>query len=102
MAIDAFAYGSRLNLTATFRDPLTKSIVDPDNVRARIVGPRGSPYHEYVYGIDSEITKVSAGIYRATVVCNKDGEWRYRFECWGTHVGGSDRQFAIRDSAFYP
>jgi len=102
MAIDSFPYGSRLNLTATFRDPLTKAIVDPDNVRARMVGPQGSPSYAYVFGVDPEIVKVSAGVYRTTVDCNKEGHWHYRFQCWGTHMGGNDREFAIRGSVFYP
>ena len=102
MAIDAFSYGSRLKLTATFRDPASKAIVDPDNVRVRIVGPHGSPYYAYVFGTDPEIIKVSAGVFQATVTCDKHGPWSYRFECWGTHTGGSDRHFAIRDSTFYP
>ena len=100
MAIDAFPYGSGLHLTATFRDPLTRAIVDPTNVRVRIVGPRGSPYHEYVYGTDPEIVKVSAGVYRTTVVCERGGEWSYRFECWGSRTGGNERKFAIRESVF--
>jgi hypothetical protein len=102
VAIDAFPYGSKLNLTATFQNSQTKAIINPNNVRVRIVGPRGAPYYAYVFGIDPEIVKVSEGVFRATVVCNKEGPWNYRFECWGTYVGGQDRAFAIRDSVFYP
>ena len=101
MAIDSFPYGSRLYLTGTFKNPLTKAIVDPNNVRVRIVGPHGTPYYAYVYVVDPEIIKVSAGIYRTTVICEKQGDWYYRFECWGTYVGGNERKFAIRDSVFY-
>ena len=100
MAIEAFSYGTGLELTATFRNPRTKAVVDPANVRVRIVGPGGSPYHEYVYGIASEITKVSAGVFQTTVVCDKAGTWSYRFECWGSLRGGNDRKFAIRSSVF--
>jgi len=100
MGIEAFSYGTGLLLTATFRDPKTRAIVDPANVRVRIVGPRGTPYYEYVYGEDTEITKVSKGVYEATVVCNKAGEWDYRFDCWGSRHGGGDRKFAIRKSRF--
>ena len=100
MGIEAFSYGTGLRLTATFRDPKSRAVVDPANVRVRIVGPRGSPYHEYVYGIASEITKVLPGVYQTTVVCDKAGEWDYRFECWGSLRGGNDRKFAIRKSVF--
>ena len=102
MAMDAYSYGSRINMKVTWRNPLNNAIVDPTGVLAKIVGPTGGVVITYVYGADPEIIKVSAGVFRTYCDCSAKGDWTYRFEASGSYVGADERQFNIRDSRFYP
>ena len=102
MAVIAFPYGSRLHLEVRWCDPLTKDLVDPTGVVARIVGPGGGPVTTYTYPMDPELVRISTGLFRTQIDCGAVGEWAYRFEATGAYVGAGERKFSIRGSVFYP
>ena len=102
MATNAYPYGSRINMKVTWRNPLNNALIDPTGVLAKIVGPTGGAVTIYTYGADPEIVKVSAGVFQTYCDCFATGDWTYRFEASGSHVGAGERQFNIRDSIFYP
>ena len=97
--MNAYPYGSRINIQATFRNPLTSALVDPVTVTARVRRPNG-PTTVYTY--PATITKVSAGIYRTAHTTDMPGNWHYRWEAGGTPIGAGETYFYIRDSLWYP
>ena len=102
MATNAYPYGSRINMKVSWRNPLIYALVDPTGVLAKIVRPTGGAVITYTYGADPEIIKVSAGVFQTHYDCSAKGDWTYRFEASGSHVGAGERKFAIRGSEFYP
>jgi len=101
MAVTAYPFGSRINMQVVWREGLSNAPVDPSSVVAKIRAPTGG-LTTYTYGVDPELTKNGAGTYRTAFSCSVHGEWHYRFEASGTHVGANERAFSIRKSEFHP
>lgn len=77
---------------------------DPTTVTFRLMTPCGSEY-SYVYGTNSELTKVSTGLYQMLVpstVTDHGGRYRYRWETTGaTTTTASEGSFTIQASVFF-
>jgi len=76
--------GDKVRVTATFTDPDDDSAVDPTTVKMGFLDPSGATTI-YTYGVDSEVTRVSAGVYRLLVDAATAG--RYRVRAWSTGTG---------------
>lgn len=95
----SYPYGTRVNVQATFRDPLTNAPVDPTTVEAHVRRPDGATT---IYEYPATIARVGAGIYRIAHATDMPGEWQCRWEAGGNRVGAGERKFSIRESAWYP
>lgn len=77
--------GTRSGLTAVFRDGLTEAVGDPTAVSVKTESPSGT-ITTYVYGVASEVTKLSTGTYRFSFLPNSAGDWFI----YGIGAGGLD------------
>lgn len=93
----AYDIGNKIRITGTFTDPLNASAaVDPDAVYCSVLTP-GGVKTDYEYGVDSEITKSSTGIYYVDLPLDENGNWYVRW--WGldaSDVGAVAEEIAIR------
>lgn len=56
--------------------------VDPDAVTFKLMSPCGA-VTSYVYGVDTQVQKASAGNYYADVTPDAGGRWPFRWETTG-------------------
>lgn len=76
--------GDVARLTATFTDPDTGFVVDPDEVYFKWVTPGGDTVL-MDYGVDIDVVRVSAGVYRCCIPCEEHG--RYKVRVWSEGAG---------------
>ena len=92
--------GQQIILEATYRDS-AGSVVDPGTVRVHHRPPGGS-ITTYVYNTDAEVTKVSTGIYRYSILTNDaslEGTHVYRWDDNG-EVAIADGNIFVEPSIF--
>lgn len=102
MSINTYDQGDTVPCIGTFT--LEGSPVDPDDVTFHLRGPNLSLSYEY--GVDAELVKVSAGVYRVdfpipTSGITVAGRWSYRFEGTGANGGAVEARFRVRNSDIY-
>jgi hypothetical protein len=87
---------ARLGITLT----VDGTVTDPTTIKIR-VKPKTSPAVEYVYGVDSNVTKLSTGVYRAAITITDDpGQWQYRWISTGTAATVAPSFITINPLAF--
>lgn len=92
--------GTELRLRIEFVDD-NGAYVDPTTVAFETISPRAARV-EYEFGTDSEIQKVSTGIYTADVTPDAAGRWHYRWATTGTGTAAAkEGDFLVQDSAFF-
>ncbi len=74
--------GTRVAITASFHELLATLAVaetpeDPTTVKCRVKTSAGTD--EYTYGLDNEVTRVSAGVYACTIVLSVAGATYFEF-----------------------
>jgi len=85
--------GDLVRVTGTWTDPLNAGVpIDPTAVNLSVKSPNGT-ITTYVYGVDSEVVKDSAGVYHMDIDLNKRGRWYYLW--WSTGVGQAAEQGKI-------
>ena len=86
--------GQAVRITGTFRDE-AEAVFDPGTVKCDITIPDGTTT-TYTYPTDSEITKVSTGIYRIDLETPTAGVYHYAW--YSTSPGTADQnRFIIRE-----
>lgn len=92
--------GTTMSLTAAFTDA-TGAAADPATVVFKTYSPCGER-STYAYGTDENISKIATGNYAASVVADRSGRWRTRWE--GTDATGSviviEDNFNVQASRF--
>lgn len=83
----------------TFTNSDTTAVVDPTAVMFQARSPAGT-VTSYTYGTDAQLTRVSTGVYRATVDANAVGIWHYRFYSTGTGKAAGEGKFEVEPSVF--
>lgn len=70
--------GTKILLTGTFTTAGSSTAADPATVTANIRKPDGT-YVPLVYGVNAEVTRLSAGVYELRYVLNAKGRWWFGF-----------------------
>ena len=73
---------------------------DPETVTFKTVDPCGVAA-SYVYGTDSEVTRIDSGDYAADITPGSAGRWFFRWESTNGVIA-LEGDFLVQDSAFYP
>lgn len=89
--------GTSVVLAVQFKDD-SGYAADTTAVTFRTINPDGVKT-SYVYGTDSEVTKLSTGAYKATIKPDKAGRWHVRWEADNEHA--TEDNFIVMDSEFY-
>jgi hypothetical protein len=86
-----------LRLTIAFRDD-DGVLVDPTTVTFKTFDPCCN-FVEYVYGTDSEITKLATGRYAADIVPGVSGRWCYVWQTTGAGTTlATEGDFLVQES----
>jgi hypothetical protein len=73
-------------------------LTNPTTVTLTLITPYGDET-DYVYDTDSEVTRPSTGKYRAEVVPDMSGRWRYAWTTTGTNlVTAIEGDFLVQES----
>jgi hypothetical protein len=84
--------GDEVTLTATFTDPETEELVDPEAVACTVLtGAKKT--------LTPSVTKASKGVYIAKVQAASSGTWHYAFDGTGGHVASQEGSFEVRPQA---
>lgn len=73
---------------------------DPTTVTFKTIDPFGAEI-SYVYGTDSEVTRIDSGNYAADVTPDNSGRWLFRWSTTGGVIA-LEGDFLVQESGFYP
>lgn len=94
-----YGLGQRVRTSVTF--DVAGAPVDPDAVTVRVRRPDTLAITIYVYGVNVEVVRTSAGRYRMDIDGSVVGEWVYAWRGTGTFQGGTpDKTFIIAETVF--
>ncbi len=93
--------GSEVRVSVTFTNS-AGTAVDPDTVTFRTCSPNNTKA-SYVYGTDTEVSKVSTGNYTADFTPDKAGRWYFRWESTGvgTKTAVESGDLVVQSSPFF-
>lgn len=97
---NSYALGQNVRCSVVIRDVATQALVDPTGVRFMVREPNDT-VTTHVYGVDPELIKDGVGQYHDDVTLDDDGDWYYRWEGTGTHIGACENRMCVRKSVFY-
>ncbi len=80
--------GDVVELEATFTDPKTGDMIDPDEVVCTVLAPGGISSSPEVSG--------SKGVYTAEVEPELSGKWRFAFDGTGENQASAEGEFHVR------
>lgn len=73
----------------------SNALVDPTAVTCEVKNPLGTET-TYTYGVASELTKSSTGVYIMAIdTTSYSGEWRFRWKGTGTNQAAEDGNFYV-------
>ncbi len=72
-----YVLGDYIVVTITWKDTLGAAL-DPSAVKANILKPDGTK-DPLVFPTDSELTKISTGVYRLRYLTDQSGPWTIKF-----------------------
>ena len=98
MAFD-FTLGQNIRIRGTFRDVLTGTLVDPDNLVYH-TRQGGSGTVVYTYGIDSQVVRVSTGVYDLILLLSAAGKGLCRAITTGSRPCSGVAQWSTIDPNF--
>lgn len=87
----ALSVGDLLRSIGTWTDPDDGTAIDPTTVAVTVVKPDGTST-TYVFGVDGEVTKTSAGIYKLLVDADQEGVWTVEWFSTGTGQAAEAKQ----------
>jgi len=73
-----FDYGEVVRARNTYTDPDTGVLTNPSSVQVEVRAPSGT-ITTYVYGVDSQLTRPSTGIYQVLITLSQTGTYRWRW-----------------------
>jgi hypothetical protein len=80
---ETFDIGDLVRSVATFSDSDSGAAIDPSTVAATLMLPDRTET-SYTYGVDSDLTRASAGVYRLRFTPAASGTYRVRWVTTGT------------------
>jgi len=90
--------GTALIYTGEFRDA-DEALTDPERVGFALINPSGQQTN-FVFGTDDEVTQVSTGVYRFTVVPQVPGEYEVQAVGSGVVWATGRRKFRVGQTRF--
>jgi hypothetical protein len=78
MARVVFDYGETVRARNTYRDPDTGVLTDPSSVTVVVRTPAGVET-TYTFGVSSQLTKVSSGIYQLLIPLTLTGTYKWKW-----------------------
>lgn len=78
MARVIFDYGETVRARNSYTNPEDGLLTDPLAVQVEVRSPDGT-VATYVYGTDTELTKVSTGVYQVLIPLVQTGSYRWRW-----------------------
>lgn len=93
-----FDVGDLVKLTAAFTNS-AGAPSDPAGLSFKVKDPNGN-VTTYVYGIDSQVVRASAGNYYVEVSATLAGTWYYRFAGTGNGQAADEGSFSVEASVF--
>ena len=97
-----FGVGQSPKFTARCLSEATGLLADPTGIKFVTRTPAGSETSK-VYGVDSEVTKLSTGIYQyafGTIAASAEGVWHLRCNASGALVSAREATFEVVNSVF--
>jgi hypothetical protein len=94
-----YVKGEQIRCRGTFTDE-SGNAVDPTGVFFQAKGPDGTLEMDYEYGVDAELVRQAAGIYRVDVDGDTVGHWYTRMWSTGTGKAAEEGEFRIISSRF--
>lgn len=88
--------GTKVRMQVTFT--LNGTVTDPTTVTGTVVDAAGVSTSYTI--ADSEMTKVSTGIYKIELVVDEEGIWEYRFVGVGIVDEAAEGRFEVPISSF--
>ncbi len=88
----------RMQVTFTLNDV----VADPTTITFDMLEPDGTVI-AHTFGVDSQLVKVSTGIYKEEIVIDQEGVYEYRFKgsgASGTVNEASEGRFEVPRSSF--
>lgn len=93
MSESVYDIGQVVVVEASFRDPKTKKLVDPQVVVATFLPPGAKPSDALTPGVE----KVKTGVYKASVQVDRAGRWWVAWDGAGLHPSAGERSFMVRE-----
>lgn len=73
---------------------------DPTTVACKVMDPEGR-VRTYTYGTDTDLGKISTGVYYIDITPNMGGRWHFRFYATGTNTSSQQEgDFIVKASPF--
>lgn len=91
----SFLGGDTVNIFATFL--VGDTLTNPTAVTADVSDGDGVQT-TYTYGVDSELTRPSTGVYKLELLLDPPGEWSIRFTGTGTAAGTQETTILALES----
>ena len=96
---NSYTLGQNVRCSVVIRNVTTQALVDPTTVTFRAKSPNGT-LTVHVFGVDPELIKDGVGQYHDDITLNVAGDWYYRWEGTGAHVGACENRMCVRGSEF--
>lgn len=93
--MNSYPFGSVILLATAFRTA-KRVLVDPTVVTLYIRGADGT---EITY-TNTDITKISTGVYNRQFYPDTSGVWKYRWEGKGEVIAANEKSFEVKPSDF--
>jgi hypothetical protein len=99
MTINVYQKGDTVRVSAAFRNT-AGDLADPAVVTFWFTTP-SEITTDYVYGVDAELVKDSAGMYHVDILANQAYRWKYQFHGSGNNIEMVEKdEFDVEPSAF--
>lgn len=92
-----FTKGQVVTVTATFY--VGDEPTDPTTVIFKVKRPNGT-IDTHTYGVGSDVTRVSEGVFTLDIDCDQSGEFWYRAEGTGMVEDAFENYFVVNTSRF--
>ena len=94
-----YIVGDKPRVKATFLEIDTNDPIDPSTVKVIVMQPDGTET-TYIYGTDSEVEKISTGVYAIALLLDSSGHWKFLWKGLGTLSGAAKAVVAVRPTGF--
>lgn len=99
MAIDTYDKGDVLGITATYKNA-AGTLIDPTTPKFSFIDPVTNAVTTYTYPTDSQLQRLSQGVYYVALRLTAPGIWRVRHWSTGTGEASEEGEYLVKQSAF--